>query len=115
MTVRHIGNALGVAVTGVVFNALAEARLADLLLERGADDASQRVAELHGLLAGSAAAARRLAEMPAEVQGQVKAIADTAFVHGFVAAMLASVPLCLIGFVLVFWIKPAAKPEKGSA
>ncbi len=109
MTIRHVGNGLGVAVTGVIFNALAQAKLADLLQARGADVSPGQLPELRGLLAGSSAARDRLAAMSTEIQDHVDAITHAAFVDGFAGAMLACLPLCVICFVLVFWIRPAAK------
>jgi hypothetical protein len=60
--VRQLGVVFGVAVPGALFKALENSKLAELLAAAGARlDASNR-AEIRGLLSGSEAAERKVAE-----------------------------------------------------
>src|SRR5215210_105641 len=72
--VRQLGVVFGVAVPGALFKALENSKLAELLAAAGARlDASNR-AEILGLLSGSEAAERKVAELAPAVADQVEQV-----------------------------------------
>ncbi len=102
--IRLVGAVLGVAVTGALFKAMENARLAGLLSASGSDiDASER-AEIKGLLSGSAAAEDRLTHLAPGVADQVDRVVREAFVHAFDGAMVLCLAVSLTGVLAAFLV-----------
>jgi hypothetical protein len=107
-----LGAVFGVAVTGALFKAMENGRLAELLTASGADlDASDR-AEIRGLLSGSEAAERELARIAPNVVQQIEQIVREAFVHAFDGAMLLCVAVSAAGVLMAFLVTgKSARPQ----
>jgi hypothetical protein len=89
--IRLVGAVFGVAVTGALFKAMENDKLAELLVASGAKLSSSDRAEIRGLLSGSDAAENKLARLAPSVAEQMDRGVREAFVHAFNGAML----LCL--------------------
>ena len=95
--IRLVGAVFGVAVTGALFKARENDKLTELLAASGARlDASDR-AEIRGLLSGSEAAEKKVAELAPALANQVERVVREAFVHAFDGAMLLCMAVSVAG------------------
>jgi EmrB/QacA subfamily drug resistance transporter len=102
--IRLVGAVFGIAVTGALFKAMENGKLAELLTASGASlDASDR-AEIRGLLSGSDAAENKLTRIAPNVAGQIERLVREAFVHAFDGAMLLCVAVSLVGVLAAFLV-----------
>lgn len=102
--IRLLGSVFGVAVTGALFKALENDRLAELLTAAGASlDASDQ-SEIQGLLSGSEAAEARLSQLTPEVAEQIEEVVREAFVYAFDGAMLLCMAVSIVGVLASFLI-----------
>ncbi len=102
MMVRHVGNALGVAVTAVIFKAV-ESRV--LLTESGLGRG--KLSEVRGLLSGSDAAAAKLKTLVPAAADRIDRIVQDAFDAGLSAGMWSCAALCVVSIVCAALIKKA--------
>lgn len=106
--VRLMGAVFDIAITGALFKALENSKLAELLETAGANlDASDR-AETRGLLSGSEAAEARLAQLAPEAAAQTERIVREAFVYALDGAMLLCMLVSIVG-VLAAFLAPEAR------
>ncbi len=97
--IRLVGAVFGIAVTGALFKATENSKLAELLTTSGANlDASDR-AEIRGLLSGSNAAENKLTRIAPNVADQIERLVREAFVHAFDGAMLLCMAVSLVGIL----------------
>ena len=102
--IRLVGAVFGVAVTGALFKATENYKLAELLAASGAKlDASDR-AEIRGLLSGSDAAQGKLSRLAPGVAEQVDRVVRDAFVYAFDGAMLLCMAVSLVGVLAAFLV-----------
>jgi len=93
-TSRFVGMVIGLAVTGALFRAVENDEVASQLgveAGRGVDES-----EVRGLLSGSDAARRHLADLAPKAARAVDRVVDDAFVSGFRWAMLLCVVVAVI-------------------
>ncbi len=95
--IRLLGAVFGVAVTGALFKAMENNRLAELLAASGARLSASDRAEIRGLLSGSGAAKEKLARLAPSVAEQVDRVVREAFVYAFDGAMLLCMAISLVG------------------
>ena len=95
--IRLLGAVFGVAVTGALFKAMENNRLAELLAASGAKLSASDHAEIRGLLSGSGAAKKELARLAPSVAEQVDRVVREAFVYAFDGAMLLCMAISLVG------------------
>ncbi len=95
--IRLLGAVFGVAVTGALFKAMENSRLAELLAASGAKLSASDRAEIRGLLSGSGAAKDKLARLAPSVAEQVDRVVREAFVYAFDGAMLLCMAISLVG------------------
>lgn len=108
--IRVLGASFGVAVTGALFKALENDKLAELLTAAGASlDASDR-AEIQGLLSGSEAAETELTRLAPEVAEQIERVVGEAFVYALDGAMLLCMVVSIVG-VLAAFVVPGGAPR----
>jgi predicted MFS family arabinose efflux permease len=97
--IRLVGAVFGIAVTGALFKATENSKLAELLTTSGANlDASDR-AEIRGLLSGSNAAENKFTRIAPNVADQIERLVREAFVHAFDGAMLLCMAVSLVGIL----------------
>ena len=96
-TIRMVGLAVGVALTGVLVRGLEYGRLTDLLSAAGATIGAGERAEITGLLSGSPEAASALARLAPAAAAEAEQIARASYDHGFEAGMILCAGLALIG------------------
>jgi hypothetical protein len=110
--VRQLGVVFGVAVSGALFKALENSKLAELLAAAGARlDASNR-AEIRGRLLGSEAAERKVAELAPAVADQVEQVVREAFVYAFDGAMVLCTLVSVAGIMASFLVAGSAPQNK---
>jgi hypothetical protein len=97
--IRLMGAVFGVAVTGALFKALENGRLAELLTAAGAVLNSSDRAEIRGLLSRSEAAEAKLTQLVPFVADEIERVVREAFVYALDGAMLLCA-LVAIGGVL---------------
>ena len=108
-TIRMVGLAVGVALTGVLVRALEYDRLTDLLAAEGTAVGPAERAEISGLLSGSPEAVAALARFGAAAIAEVEQIVRSSFDHGFQAGMSLCAALSLAG-VAVAMIGTGPRP-----
>ena len=96
-TIRMVGLAVGVALTGVLVRYLEYDRLADLLSAAGASVGPTGRAEITGLLSGSPEAAQALATSAPAAAAEAERIVRASYDHGFQAGMILCAALALAG------------------
>jgi len=97
-TSRFVGMVVGLAITGALFRSIENREIATDLgtaAGRGIDED-----EVRGLLSGSDAARRHLADLAPSAKRAVQGVVDDAFVSGFRGAMLLCVVIAVIGLPL---------------
>jgi EmrB/QacA subfamily drug resistance transporter len=110
--VRQLDVVFGVAVPGALFKALENSKLAEMLVAAGARlDASNR-AEIRGLLSGSEAAERKVAELAPAVADQVEQVVREAFVYAFDGAMVLCALVSVAGIMASFLVAGSAPQNK---
>jgi hypothetical protein len=110
--VWQLGVVFGVAVPGALFKALENSKLAELLAAAGARlDASNR-AEILGLLSGSEAAERKVAELAPAVADQVEQVVREALVYAFDGAMVLCTLVSVAGIMASFLVAGSAPQNK---
>jgi MFS family permease len=114
-TIRMVGLAVGVALTGVLVRALEYDRLTELLSATGTAVGPAERTEISGLLSGSPEAVAALARFGAAAIAEVEQIVRSSFDHGFQAGMILCAALSLAG-VAVAMIgtgqRPALVPDR---
>ncbi len=95
--IRLVGAVFGVAVTGALFKAMENGKLAELLAASGARLSASDRAEMRGLLSGSAAAENKLSRLAPGVAEEVDRVVRDAFVHAFDGAMVLCLAVSLVG------------------
>ncbi len=96
-TIRMVGLAVGVALTGVLMRALEYGKLTDLLSAAGAAVGPAERAEIGGLLSGSPGAVAALSRMGAAAVADMEQIVRSSFDRGFQAGMILCAALFLAG------------------
>jgi EmrB/QacA subfamily drug resistance transporter len=96
-TIRMVGLAVGVALTGVLVRGLEYEQLADLLAAAGAAVGPAERAEITGLLSGSPEAASAVARLAPAAAAEAERIARASYDHGFEAGMILCAALALVG------------------
>jgi predicted MFS family arabinose efflux permease len=99
-TIRMVGLAVGVALTGVLVRSLEYDRLADLLAAAGAAVGAAERAAIAGLLSGSPEAAQALARLAPAIAAEAERIVRASYDHGFQAGMILCAALALAGAAL---------------
>jgi hypothetical protein len=92
-----MGAVFGVAVTGVLFKAMENDKLAELLAASGGKLGASDRAEIRGLLSGSDAAEDKLSHLTPTVAEQIDRVVRDAFVYAFDGAMLLCMAVSLVG------------------
>jgi EmrB/QacA subfamily drug resistance transporter len=95
--IRLMGAVFGVAVTGALFKALENGRLAELLTAAGAVLSSSDRAETRGLLSGSEAAEAKLTQLVPSVANEIERVVREAFVYALDGAMLLCALVAIVG------------------
>jgi MFS family permease len=96
-TIRMVGLAVGVALTGVLVRGLEYDKLAELLSAMGASVGAAERAEIAALLSGSPEAVQALARMAPAAAAEAQEIARASYDHGFEAGMILCAGLALVG------------------
>jgi EmrB/QacA subfamily drug resistance transporter len=96
-TIRMVGLAVGVALTGVLVRNLEYGRLADLLSAAGASVGTAERAEIAGLLSGSPAAVETLARLAPAAAAEAERITRASYDRGFEGGMTLCLALSLVG------------------
>jgi EmrB/QacA subfamily drug resistance transporter len=102
--IRLVGAVFGVAVTGALFKAMENDKLAERLAASGAKLGPSDGAEIRGLLSGSDAAEDKLARLVPSVAEQVERVVREAFVYAFDGAMLLCMAVSLAGVLAAFLV-----------
>jgi EmrB/QacA subfamily drug resistance transporter len=102
--IRLVGAVFGVAVTGALFKAMENSKLAELLAAAGARLSASDRAEMRGLLSGSAAAENKLSRLAPGVADEVDRVVRDAFVHAFDGAMVLCLAVSLVGILAAFLV-----------
>jgi hypothetical protein len=108
-TLRMVGLAVGVALTGVLVRALEYDRLTDLLAAAGTQIGPAERTEIGGLLSGSPGAVAALARFGSAAAAEVEQIVRASYDHGFEAGMILCAALSLAG-VAVALIGTGSRP-----
>jgi EmrB/QacA subfamily drug resistance transporter len=108
-TLRMVGLAVGVALTGVLVRALEYDRLTDLLAAAGTQIGPAERTEIGGLLSGSPGAVAALARLGSAAAAEVEQIVRASYDHGFEAGMILCAALSLAG-VAVALIGTGTRP-----
>jgi EmrB/QacA subfamily drug resistance transporter len=95
--IRLMGAVFGVAVTGVLFKAMENDKLDELLAASGGKLGASDRAEIRGLLSGSDAAEDKLSQLTPTVAEQIDRVVRDAFVYAFDGAMLLCMAVSLVG------------------
>ena len=96
-TLRMVGLAVGVALTGVLVRALEYDRLTELLAAAGTAVGPAERAEIGGLLSGSPDAVTGLSRLRAAAAADVERIVRASYDHGFEVGMILCAALSLAG------------------
>jgi hypothetical protein len=96
-TLRMVGLAIGVALTGVLVRALEYDRLTDLLAAAGTAVGPAERAEISGLLSGSPDAVTTLSRFGAAAADEMEQIVRASYDDGFEADMILCTALSLAG------------------
>ena len=110
--VRQLGVVFGVAVPGALFKALENSKLAELLTAAGTRLNSSDRAEIRGLLSGSEAAERRVAELGPAVADEVERVVREAFVYAFDGAMVLCALVSVAGLIASFLVARGTPQDK---
>jgi MFS family permease len=102
--IRLVGAVFGVAVTGALFKAMENSKLAELLAAAWARLSASDRAEMRGLLSGSAAAENKLSRLAPGVADEVDRVVRDAFVHAFDGAMVLCLAVSLVGILAAFLV-----------
>jgi EmrB/QacA subfamily drug resistance transporter len=99
-TIRMVGLALGVALTGVLVRYLEYERLADLLAAAGASVGGAERSAITDLLSGSPESVQALASLAPAAAAEAEHITRASYDHGFQAGMILCAALALVGAAL---------------
>lgn len=113
-TLRELGPVIGVAVTGVVFRDVENARLAALLSSSIGLPDQVEPGEVAGLLSGSPAAQTELVSLAAGTVTDIDAITREALAAGFDGAMRFAFVVGVVGLVTALFIPKGGDPTRGA-
>ena len=109
-TLRELGPVIGVAVTGILFKDVENARLAVLLTPSDGLSDQVQPGEVAGLLSGSPAARTELAALATGTVADIEAITREALAAGFDGAMRFAFVVGVVGLVIALFV-----PASGNA
>jgi EmrB/QacA subfamily drug resistance transporter len=113
-TIRMVGLAVGVALTGVLVRGLEYGRLTDLLTAAGTSVGPAERAEITGLLSGSPEAVTALTRLGQAAAAEVEQIVRASYDRGFTAGMILCAVLSLAGVaVAMIGARAQAAPLPG--
>jgi hypothetical protein len=95
--IRLVGAVFSVTVTGALFKAMENNKLAELLAASGATLGASDRAEIRGLVSGSSGAEDKLAQLAPAVTEQIDRVVREAFVYALSGAMLLCMAVSLAG------------------
>lgn len=112
---RVIAGAIALALVGALFHSLQDDKLEDeLRADAPALDRTER-RTLDGLLAGSDAAERRVADEPPQVADRIREGAGEAFAFALGNALWVLVGLAVLGGIVTWWLVPPRPPPDRQA
>ncbi len=109
-TLRELGPVIGVAVTGILFKDVENARLAALLTPSDGLSDQVQPGEVAGLLSGSPAAQAELSSLAAGTVADIEAITREALAAGFDGAMRFAFLIGVVGLIAALFV-----PSGGNA
>ncbi len=108
MAVRHVGQALGLAIMGTMFKALENDQLTAGIEARGGTATAAELDDLHEMLSGSPAAEAHLRTLDPVLADHAEPLLHSAFAHGLFGVMLMCLVLTIAAAVVAFGIRPPA-------